>query len=153
MTRRQHVVPRETGWAVMPENGKRASKLLDKKVNAVAYAKKVASNQDTDVVVHKQDGKIQHVLTPQGDSWKMKLPTKTITPAQHVVPHPQGWAVKTQGNQPSTVKATKYRAVREAHKRADRHGAAMVIHNRDGTIKEIDSPPHYPSPISALLHT
>ena len=58
--RNQHVVPRDDGWAVKGENTQRATELFDRKSEAVQRAREIAQNQGTELVVHKQDGKIEY---------------------------------------------------------------------------------------------
>ncbi|WP_409028536.1 DUF2188 domain-containing protein [Janthinobacterium sp. SUN098] len=58
--RNQHVVPRADGWAVKGENTQRATELFDRKSDAVQRAREIAQNQGTELVVHKQDGKIEY---------------------------------------------------------------------------------------------
>lgn len=47
------------GWQVKKANAQKALKRFDTKPEAEAYAKRVASNQGTNVVRKKKDGKIQ----------------------------------------------------------------------------------------------
>lgn len=56
-----HVTKRASDgkWQVKGENSDKALKLFDTKADAEAYAKEVAKNQNSSVVAHKKDGKIQ----------------------------------------------------------------------------------------------
>ncbi len=54
-----HVVPNPQGWAVKKGGADRASKLFDRKSDALHYARQVSQNQHTELVVHGTDGKIQ----------------------------------------------------------------------------------------------
>jgi uncharacterized protein YdaT len=58
--RNQHVVPHVDGWAVKGEKAQRATELFDRKSDAVQRAREIAQNQKTELVVHKQDGKIEY---------------------------------------------------------------------------------------------
>jgi uncharacterized protein YdaT len=58
--RNQHVVPHRDGWAVKGEKAQRATELFDRKSDAVQRAREIAQNQKTELVVHKQDGKIEY---------------------------------------------------------------------------------------------
>ena len=56
---------------------------------------------------------------------------------QHVVPHDGKWAVKGDGNRRATkVTNTKGEALKAARAIARRQGADVVIHGRDGSIRE-----------------
>lgn len=59
---------------------------------------------------------------------------------QHVVPHPDGWAVKGEGNKrASSVQDTQEQAIRDARKIAENQGSEVVIHRRNGQIRDSDS--------------
>ena len=56
---------------------------------------------------------------------------------QHVVPHPQGWAVKGAGNQKaSSVHSTQREAIGTAREIARNQGSEMLIHGVNGRIRE-----------------
>jgi hypothetical protein len=56
-----HVVPNpEGGWKVKKGGGTKSSGNFDRKEDAVEYAKGVAKNQRSELVIHKKDGKIQN---------------------------------------------------------------------------------------------
>ena len=56
---------------------------------------------------------------------------------QHVVPHPRGWAVKSAGNSRATsVHGTQREAVAAAREIAMRRGSEMLVHGKDGRIRE-----------------
>jgi uncharacterized protein YdaT len=58
--RNQHVVPRPDGWAVRGAGASRDTEVFDRKQEAVDRARHIAQNQQTELVVHGQDGKIQY---------------------------------------------------------------------------------------------
>ncbi|OLP15946.1 hypothetical protein BST81_23775 [Leptolyngbya sp. 'hensonii'] len=59
---------------------------------------------------------------------------------QHVVPHPQGWAVKSEGSEKaSSVHNTQAEAIERAREAARNQGSELFIHGRDGRIRERDS--------------
>lgn len=59
---------------------------------------------------------------------------------QHVVPHGGKWAVKGDGNQRATkVTTTRSAALKVARNIARNQGADVVIHGRDGRIRDKDS--------------
>jgi hypothetical protein len=52
---------------------------------------------------------------------------------QHVVPHPEGWAVKVEGGKrASSVHQTQREAIDRAREIASNQGAELSIHGRDG---------------------
>ena len=67
---------------------------------------------------------------------------------QHVVPNPDGgWMVKGEGNSKATaITATQAEAIDIARKIAKNQGSELVIHGRDGKIREKDSHGHDPCP-------
>lgn len=65
----------------------------------------------------------------------------------HVVPHPEGWAVKVEGNdRASSVHDTKDQALDSGRDRAKRDEVELVIHRKDGTIQDSDSYGNDPHP-------
>lgn len=59
---------------------------------------------------------------------------------QHVVPHQDGWAVKGAGNQrPTSVHDTQQQAIDAAREIARNQQSELVIHRRDGRIRDKDS--------------
>lgn len=55
----QHVVPHPKGWAIKAEKNDRASYTFDTKEEAIKRAQRIASNQETQLVIHRQDGTIE----------------------------------------------------------------------------------------------
>lgn len=59
---------------------------------------------------------------------------------QHVVKHPEGWAVKGAGNKQATkVTPTQKAAIDAAREIAKNQGSELLIHGRNGKIREKDS--------------
>jgi len=58
MAKKIHVVPHKDGWATKREGSDRASKIFDKKSDAVDSGRKSAKEDKTELVIHKKDGKI-----------------------------------------------------------------------------------------------
>ena len=59
---------------------------------------------------------------------------------QHVVPHQGGWAVKGAGAAKATaVHSTQAEAVKQARDIARNQHSELLIHGRDGCIRERDS--------------
>ena len=66
---------------------------------------------------------------------------------QHVVPHPEGWAVKPEGGKsPSSVHDTQRDAIERAREIARNQRSELLIHGRDGRIRERDSHGRDPFP-------
>lgn len=56
---------------------------------------------------------------------------------QHVVPHKDGWAVRTQSrDRAASVHETQAGAIDKARAMARRNQSEMLIHGRDGRIRE-----------------
>lgn len=69
------------------------------------------------------------------------------TKNQHVVPHQNGWAVKGAGNQRATsVHDTQRQAIGAARDIARKQQSELVIHRRDGRIRDKDSHGNDPFP-------
>lgn len=59
---------------------------------------------------------------------------------QHVVPHPEGWAVKGAGNGRATkVFDTQQEAIDSGREIAHNQGGELFIHGRNGRIRKRDS--------------
>lgn len=66
---------------------------------------------------------------------------------QHVVPHPDGWAVRGAGNERvSSIHGTQAEAAAQARATAERQGTEAIIHGRNGQIRERDSYGNDPFP-------
>jgi uncharacterized protein YdaT len=55
----QHVVPHSSGWAIKAEHADRASFVFETKSEALEKGRAIASNQKTQLVIHRQDGTIE----------------------------------------------------------------------------------------------
>ena len=66
---------------------------------------------------------------------------------QHVVPHAGGWAVRGAGSQrASGVFDTQREAIGRAREISRNQGSELLIHGRDGRIRERDSHGGDPNP-------
>lgn len=66
---------------------------------------------------------------------------------QHVVPHPEGWAVKPAGgDRASSVHDTQREAIDRAREIARNQNSELFIHGADGKIRSRDSHGHDPNP-------
>lgn len=55
----QHVVPHAEKWAVKGEKNEKATKVVDTQAQAIKIARKIAINKQSEVVIHRKDGKIR----------------------------------------------------------------------------------------------
>jgi Uncharacterized protein conserved in bacteria (DUF2188) len=66
---------------------------------------------------------------------------------QHVVPHEDGWAVRSAGSQRATsLHDTQGEAVAAGREIARNQGTELFVHGRDGRIRERDTHGHDPFP-------
>ena len=57
--RNQHVVPSGKSWQVKGEHCQRATKNFNKQSDAIAFARKIAQNNNSELVIHGRDGRIR----------------------------------------------------------------------------------------------
>lgn len=66
---------------------------------------------------------------------------------QHVVPHPDGWAVRGAGNSRATsVHETQREAIERGREIAQNQESELLIHGQNGRIRERNSYGHDPYP-------
>lgn len=56
----QHVVPRGDQWAIRGAGAKRDTEVFDRKQDAVDRARQISQRQQTELIVHREDGRIQY---------------------------------------------------------------------------------------------
>jgi uncharacterized protein YdaT len=62
---------------------------------------------------------------------------------QHVVPHSDGWAVRPAGgSRASSIHDTQREAIDRAREISRNQGTELLIHGRDGRIRDKDSHGH-----------
>lgn len=59
MKKDQHVVPHAGQWAVKGEKNERATKVVNTQADAIKIARQIAINQQSEVVIHRPNGKIR----------------------------------------------------------------------------------------------
>jgi len=59
MVKNQHVVKRDSGWAVLGENNNRDTGIYKTKEKAIKEAIKIAKNNQSEVVIHDSKGVIR----------------------------------------------------------------------------------------------
>ena len=75
--------------------------------------------------------------------------------AKHVVPHEDGWIIKSEGRpaaKHAQVYATKRDAIISARSLAKKRGTILVIHGRDGRIEDVDTYERVPTRRKLLPH-
>jgi uncharacterized protein YdaT len=58
-SKNQHVVPHQDGWAVKGEGNQRATSVHNTQQQAVDAARQIARNQQSELVIHRPDGRIR----------------------------------------------------------------------------------------------
>jgi len=58
-SKNQHVVPHQGGWAVKGEGNQRATSVHITQQQAVDAARQIARNQQSELVIHRPDGRIR----------------------------------------------------------------------------------------------
>jgi len=67
----------------------------------------------------------------------MGLSTRAPTHNQHVVPHPDGWAVRGEGNEKYTaVYDLQSEAIERAKDIAHNYRSSVIIHGKNGKIRD-----------------
>lgn len=59
----QHVVTHPGGWAIKGAGNNKYTKVTETKKEAIDYAKSIAKNQHSELLIHGKDGKIQEKNT------------------------------------------------------------------------------------------
>ena len=66
---------------------------------------------------------------------------------QHIVPHKEGWAVQSESaNKPTQVFRTQQEAIERGREIAMNQKSELLIHNREGQIRERNSYGNDPHP-------
>lgn len=55
----QHVVPKQGHWQVKAVNSGRATKNFERQSDAIAFARSIARNQQSEIVIHGKNGQIR----------------------------------------------------------------------------------------------
>ena len=58
-SKNQHVVPHQDGWAVKGEGNQRATSVHNTQQQAFDAARQIARNQQSELVIHRPDGRIR----------------------------------------------------------------------------------------------
>ena len=68
----QHVVPYNDKWAVKKEGSEKVTRIYDNQSDAIEYAKEIAKNQKSELIIHGKDGKIREKNTYKKDPYPPK---------------------------------------------------------------------------------
>ncbi len=68
----QHVVKHQDGWAIKGAGNSRATKVVDKQSDAIKIGKKIAQNQNSELLIHGRNGKIRERNTYGKDPFPPK---------------------------------------------------------------------------------
>lgn len=68
MKKNQHVVPHQGKWGIRGEGNKKLTKKTKTQKEAIEEAKEIAKNQESELFIHKKDGKIRERNSYGNDS-------------------------------------------------------------------------------------
>ena len=59
MGKNQHVVPKNRKWSVKGEGNSKSTKDFNTQKEAIDFARKIAENQESELVIHRRNGQIR----------------------------------------------------------------------------------------------
>ena len=59
MGKNQHVVPKNGRWGVRGENNSKLTSTFDTQAEAIARARKISRNQQSELLIHSRNGRIR----------------------------------------------------------------------------------------------
>lgn len=59
MGKNQHVVKHKDGWAVKGAGNEKVTKVTKTQKDAIDFAKEIAKNQESELIIHGKNGKIR----------------------------------------------------------------------------------------------
>lgn len=68
----QHVVPHGNQWAIKGEKNSKATKVVETQTEAIKIARVIAINQQSEVVIHRPNGKIRDKNSYGNDDYPPK---------------------------------------------------------------------------------
>jgi|ERR1051325_8630880 hypothetical protein len=80
MAKNQHVVPHGNEWAVRSEGNGRATSLHRTQAEAIEAARKIAKKEQSELVIHRSDGRIRDRDSYGNDPLPAKSPRKVLFP-------------------------------------------------------------------------
>lgn len=162
ITKHQHVVPRQEGWAVKVADGERASKVFQDRNEAIEYAKNLSRKHNVCMVVHDESSKFKEFqcnpellekgeegeeCAPAGYNEEMsdeldRMSEKKIPASdEQVFKKNDKWAVVTNnGTEIKTFKNKGY-AMLYAYRTALQNNSCMLMKDENGDLKATICPP------------
>jgi hypothetical protein len=163
ITKHEHVVPREDGWAVKVADGERASRVFESREEAIEYAKELAKKHNVCMVVHDEKAKFKDFVCNPELSQDLEMEKEECAPAgyheesemcipakfdnkltvldQHVIKKGNEWAVVTEGENVAKTFPNKGSAMAYAYETATKSDSCMLVHYEDGRFRSIACPP------------
>ena len=89
---------------------------------AISRAKDWAANRNLDVATARSSSRSSDLKDHGSD--------------QYVIPHKDGWAVKSEKSKTGKVFSTKKEALENAREKAKKHNAAITVQNKSGRIQK-----------------
>jgi len=80
MPKNQHVVPYRNEWAVRGEGNERLTSIHRTQAEAIEAARELAKNQQSELVIHRSDGRIRDRDSYSDDPLPPKSPRKVLFP-------------------------------------------------------------------------
>lgn len=68
----QHVTKHQKGWQVIGAGNDKATKVVKTQKNAIDIAREIAKNQQSELIIHGNDGKIRQKDSQGNDPKKIK---------------------------------------------------------------------------------
>lgn len=72
MGKNQHVIPKSGKWQVKGEGNSRATVITDTQKQAISIARNIAMNQNSELLIHGQDGRIREKSSYGNDHFPPK---------------------------------------------------------------------------------
>src|SRR5215204_2019567 len=88
MAKNQHVVPYAGEWAVRSEGNERATSVHRTQAEAIEAARRIARAQQSELVIHRSDGRIRERDSYGNDPLPPKTPRKVQFPPAPTVSDP-----------------------------------------------------------------
>jgi hypothetical protein len=84
MAKKQHVVPHGNEWAVRGEGNGRATSVHTTQTEAIKKARSIARRQQSEVVIHRSDGRVRDRDSYSRDPLPPKSPRKVLFPGSSI---------------------------------------------------------------------
>jgi hypothetical protein len=88
MSKNQHVVPYDGGWAVRGEGNERPTSIHGTQAKAIEAAREIARNQHSELIIHRTDGRIRDRGSYGNDPFPPKAPRKVLFPTNPNIKNP-----------------------------------------------------------------